>query len=95
MFNKHFFHDKENYLNFLKESKNLLILIDPPYGGMVSLVANTLELIKIDFNKENLSIFLFYPYFMENWIKKSLPELKMLDYKVIRILILKILKENI
>ena len=27
-------------------------------------------------------MFLFYPYFNENWISKWLPEFKMLDYKV-------------
>lgn len=48
MFNNHFFSSdkKENYLSFLKKSKNLLLIVDPPYGGIVKLIANTIELIK-------------------------------------------------
>ena len=48
MFNNHFFvlNQKESYFNFLNKSTKLLIVIDPPYGGIVKLIANSLELIK-------------------------------------------------
>ena len=32
--------------DFLNKSKKLLLVIDPPYGGIVKLIANSLELIK-------------------------------------------------
>jgi hypothetical protein len=48
MFNNHFFvlNQKESYFDFLNKSKKLLLVIDPPYGGIVKLIANSLELIK-------------------------------------------------
>ena len=45
-FNNHFFDKKESYLKFLNDSKKLLIIIDPPYGGLIRLIANTIENIK-------------------------------------------------
>jgi hypothetical protein len=43
--------------------------------------------LNLDFNQtgndeKKFAVFLFYPYFMESWIEKWLPEFKMLDYKV-------------
>lgn len=56
MFNNHFFFGRNSYLKFVSESNNVLIIIDPPYGGLVKLIANTInclingnELITIDF----------------------------------------------
>lgn len=43
MFNNHFFYNQKSYLEFVKSSKNLLVVIDPPYGGFVKLVANTIQ----------------------------------------------------
>jgi hypothetical protein len=83
MFNNHFFYGKKSYLNFIKNSKKLLIIIDPPYGGIVKLIANTINLIKKDCSIETkVDTILFYPYFMETWIKRWLSNLQMLDYKV-------------
>jgi hypothetical protein len=82
MFNHHFFHDKQSYLKFLNKSNNLLIVIDPPFGGLIKLIAHSIEKIKNELPNKNVSIILFYHYFNETWIKKWLPDLKMIDYKV-------------
>ena len=87
MFNCHFFKDsshKQAYLDFMARSEKLTIIIDPPYGGMVKLIANTIEKLKKDFKGQasNLTIMVFYPYFIEPWINKWLPDLKMVDYRV-------------
>lgn len=84
MFNNHFFSNKETYTSFLKQSKNVLLIIDPPYGGIVKLIANSIRQIQGDFGKDNgkMSTLLFYPYFTEMWVNKWLPEFKMIDYKV-------------
>ncbi len=46
MFNNHFFNENESYLKFLKTSKKMFVIIDPPYGGIIKLIANTIESIK-------------------------------------------------
>ena len=46
MFNNHFYYGQNQYEKFLARSKNILILIDPPYGGLVKLVSHTLERIQ-------------------------------------------------
>ncbi len=81
MFNNHFFHGKKSYLNFINNSTKLLVLIDPPYGGLVKLIANTINKLLEDCGTK-ASISLIYPYFMESWIEKWLPDLKMGDFKV-------------
>jgi len=83
MFNNHFFTSPEAFREFLNKSENLFILIDPPYGGLVKLTAHTLkQIFKMTENKKTVSIFLFYPYFIEPWVNKWLPSFNMLDYKV-------------
>ena len=82
MFNNHFFSDKEGYTKFLNKSKKLLIIMDPPFGGIVKLISHSIDQIKGDCPHKNVSVILFYPYFIESWIKKWQSELKMIDYKV-------------
>lgn len=38
MCNHHFFQDKSNYLEFLKTSRKLAIIMDPPFGVKVELI---------------------------------------------------------
>lgn len=82
MFNNFFFYDREMYETFLSKAKNILILIDPPYGGLVKLISNTIKSILENLSDKKTSIFLIYPYYMENWITNWLCDFKMLDYKV-------------
>ncbi len=84
MFNHHFFIENQTYKNFLNNSKKLLLIIDPPYGGMVKLVANSILRIKEDAPPDTtVSTMLFYPYFTEVWVKKWLDNFHMIDYKVL------------
>jgi hypothetical protein len=46
MFNNHFFECKESYMDFIRRSTKILLIIDPPYGGLVSLISNTIDTIK-------------------------------------------------
>jgi 16S rRNA G966 N2-methylase RsmD len=46
MFNNHFYYGKDQYEKILANSQKMLVLIDPPYGGFVKLVSNTLECIQ-------------------------------------------------
>ncbi|XP_076345837.1 rRNA N(6)-adenosine-methyltransferase ZCCHC4 isoform X1 [Tachypleus tridentatus] len=93
MFN-HFFFDGETaeatYKNFLlKDDENsLLVMLDPPFGGLVDVISHTLKKI---FNtwrngrcdtSADLPFFWFFPYFNEARIQQCLPSLNMLDYKV-------------
>ena len=82
MFNNHFFRDKEIYAKFLQNSKKVLLIIDPPFGGIVKLIANTVGQIKKDYGRETISTMLFYPYFTEMWINNWLSGFKLIDYKV-------------
>ncbi|RMZ99908.1 zinc finger CCHC domain-containing 4 [Brachionus plicatilis] len=55
MFNNYFFYDKKKYELFLAKAKNLLVIIDPPYGGMVKLISNTINTIMKDKEDGNFS----------------------------------------
>jgi hypothetical protein len=83
MFNNHFFSSPEAFRAFLDKSNDLFILIDPPYGGIVKLIAHTIkQLLQMTENKKSVTIFLFYPYFIEYWVSQWFPFFNMLDYKV-------------
>lgn len=73
MFNYYFFDsDGEDCLkNFLHNSKQILILIDPPFGGLIECLAKSIDKIRTKFlssNQHKVSIVLFFPYFNEHWI---------------------------
>ncbi|XP_074659207.1 rRNA N(6)-adenosine-methyltransferase ZCCHC4-like [Tubulanus polymorphus] len=90
VFNGHFFDGEDSvatYQQFLAE-KELVVLIDPPFGGRIDVLSSTVRKIEADWRKqaqcdsEVLSLMLFCPYFMEPRILESLPAIKMLDFKV-------------
>lgn len=61
--------------------------MDPPFGGRVEPLADTVNTIikeyqKINNSKDKLPVFWIFPYFMETHILNSLPDFVMLDYKV-------------
>ncbi|KAJ8923386.1 hypothetical protein NQ315_001944 [Exocentrus adspersus] len=91
-FNHHFFFSegKTVFYDFLKMTKgvNTALITDPPFGGRVEPLAFTLTTINSEYKNINnvqndLPIFWVFPYFMEPQILNSLPEFKMLDYKVL------------
>jgi hypothetical protein len=57
MFNHHFFNGVEGvstYEQFLKEGKNnLAVVMDPPFGGKVEIIANTLQKIDKEYKRLN------------------------------------------
>lgn len=94
LFNNHFFGGKSSkkvMKQFLSENadEKVVILLDPPFGGLVDAISYTLE--KINkwwqaINKkpstESVPILWFFPYFLEPRIIKSMPNMVMMDYKV-------------
>lgn len=97
MFNHHFFNgvsSKLRYEHFLKDScgndKKLAILVDPPFGGLLQVLAHTIKSITDEWNCLNsscvqcdlLETFLFFPYFHEKMLKEFFPSFNMADYQV-------------
>ncbi|XP_041360423.1 rRNA N6-adenosine-methyltransferase ZCCHC4-like [Gigantopelta aegis] len=89
MFNHHFFggqEDRDLFDKFVAEGKDgkIVILIDPPFGGMVEALGNTLRMLmkQCKHGDSSVPVFWFFPYFMEKRITESVPEFSMLDYKV-------------
>ncbi|ESO02720.1 hypothetical protein HELRODRAFT_185018 [Helobdella robusta] len=94
MFNHYFFtpSSKSEYLKFLKSARdldesgsNVIILIDPPFGGFIELILFTLATVAKEFygkdSKRELCTILFHPYFMEEKIC-SKTSFNMSDYTV-------------
>uniref|UniRef100_T1IIY1 CTCHY-type domain-containing protein n=1 Tax=Strigamia maritima TaxID=126957 RepID=T1IIY1_STRMM len=94
LFNHYFFrgdNSKDVYRNFMKctGDDKILIMLDPPFGGLTDVIAYTLKLISKDWflvnGKTNtshiISTFLIFPYFMERRIIDTL-SFSMLDYQV-------------
>jgi len=89
MFNDFFFdatNGKKSFDKFLSDahSNEILIIVDPPFGGMATLLANTLSKLWKECGDDNLvATMLVFPYFLESHvINTSMSTLQMLDYKV-------------
>lgn len=66
---------------------SVALVMDPPFGGRVEPLADTVNAIVRDYQKfsegsSKLPIFWVFPYFMEPHMVNSLPDFVMLDYKV-------------
>ena len=87
MFNHYFFNGqgKSNYQKFValkgSKKKSFAIITDPPFGGRVEFVANTLKTISNEVDN-NAHLFWIFPYYMESQISQVLPNLKMSDYQI-------------
>ncbi|XP_063976689.1 rRNA N6-adenosine-methyltransferase ZCCHC4 [Diachasmimorpha longicaudata] len=102
LFNHHFFTEESHqvFKDFLTQDngKNMFLVCDPPFGGRVEFMSQTIKSItdshrtfnKLD-NDEILKIFFIFPYFMESIMQNKsnprgldggLKDLKMSDYKV-------------
>nr|XP_039248422.1 rRNA N6-adenosine-methyltransferase ZCCHC4-like isoform X2 [Styela clava] len=95
MFNHYFIDESFDKLrNFVEKSEShsrICLVLDPPFGGLVDAIANTLKWISSCSFPENskssktenlLPILWIFPYFMEKRITGALPSLHMLDYQV-------------
>ena len=96
MFNR-FFYDgdasRQQYASFMSRP-NLAVLMDPPFGGLVDVLARRVQSMMDDRTArgpdqlsarqtaDTLSVFWIFPYFMEAKIVGALPDFSMLDYKV-------------
>lgn len=60
---------------------SLAIVVDPPFGGLVQVLAHSIRKLWNVAGKE-LPTFLVFPYFMESHMLAALPSLRMMDYQV-------------
>lgn len=85
MLNTHFYQENgvNNLKKFFKKSKKLCILVDPPFGAILSAVEGSLDKLKRMFLSVVLSgktgVIVFSPIFTG----KHLHNLSIVDYKVI------------
>ncbi|KAK2192869.1 hypothetical protein NP493_21g06031 [Ridgeia piscesae] len=92
MFNHYFFRGAaacSAYKKFLSHTtaEEIILVMDPPFGGLVEVIIHTIRRIMADWSCDTndgreLPVFWFFPYFLEHWIVKGLPSLRMLHYKV-------------
>lgn len=85
MFNHHFFDSRgqKQYLNFITSNpaQDLLIVMDPPFGGMVEVLAHGLHAVLDDVGTECRILWVF-PYFMQKLLSEQFPGFEMISYKV-------------
>lgn len=95
MFNHYFFNNSDSERTFKEfitandSSKKLAVVVDPPFGCLVDVMAHSLQKIiniwqELSKNASGmiLPIFMFLPYFMEKKVLEALPSFFMSDYKV-------------
>ncbi|KAF3697522.1 Zinc finger CCHC domain-containing protein 4 [Channa argus] len=95
MFNHHFFGGEASssvLQAFLAESdgEKVVMVADPPFGGLVKPLANSFSLISqtwkklqsSDHSNADIPMMWIFPYFFEPRILECLPSLSMLDYQV-------------
>ncbi|XP_029382318.1 rRNA N(6)-adenosine-methyltransferase ZCCHC4 isoform X2 [Echeneis naucrates] len=95
MFNHHFFVGEASSAvlqSFLSESdgEKVVMVADPPFGGLVKPLANSFSLISQTWGKlqnsgsstSDMPMIWIFPYFFEARILECLPSLIMLDYQV-------------
>lgn len=80
MFNHHFFNEtsKQHFLAFITsfKLKDLVIIVDPPYGGLVELIMHSINLISKQVAGDEydgcfIKTLLVFPYFIESKICKN------------------------
>nr|XP_002738407.1 PREDICTED: zinc finger CCHC domain-containing protein 4-like [Saccoglossus kowalevskii] len=95
MFNHHFFDGDESekyFQDFLHRNggDGVVVVTDPPFGGLVEVLAFTIKRIMMLWHKDKTDVCRFqdlpviwtFPYFLEFRIVKWLPSFHMSDYKV-------------
>ncbi|XP_041842374.1 rRNA N6-adenosine-methyltransferase ZCCHC4 [Melanotaenia boesemani] len=92
MFNHHFFDGQASasVLNTFLDGEKVVMVADPPFGGLVKPLANSFSLISQTWRKLQTSdaggvdmpMMWIFPYFFEARILECLPSFSMLDYQV-------------
>jgi len=84
----HFFFDKgareKTFETFISKcvAEETMIVMDPPFGGLLDVLQQTLSKIWKLFSAESVPTMMIFPYFLENHVSRSLPSLLLHDYKV-------------
>ncbi|KHJ45090.1 hypothetical protein D918_04394 [Trichuris suis] len=79
---------KMHFKQFLESCQHLLVVVDPPFGGLAKRIGKMLQTIKrihsVVHQSANVACdFLWvFPYFMERKVTAAMPQLRMLDYQV-------------
>lgn len=95
LFNNFFFNglkDEKTFNNFIEKSpkESIVVLIDPPFGGLIEAMAKTIDKIseiwrkcnQIEDKSQTIPLLLFFPYFNEKRITTTIPSLRMSDFMV-------------
>lgn len=91
MFNHHFFHPQAAaVLQAFLGGQKVVMVADPPFGGLVKPLANSFSQISQTWRKqqssggaaEDMAMVWIFPYFFEPRILECLPSFSMLDYQV-------------
>lgn len=92
MFNNHFFGGEEKqkqFQRFLADGANerTCLVTDPPFAARTEILSHTLRAIAQWYREANgfgrlLPVVWIFPYYMESYVRGSMPEIEMLDYKV-------------
>lgn len=95
LFNNYFFDGlkaEKTFEKFINDSPkgSLILIIDPPFGGLIEAIAKTINKISEMWRKSNqilsdnqlIPMMLLFPYFNEKRITTSMPSLSMSDYMV-------------
>ncbi|CAG2112848.1 unnamed protein product, partial [Medioppia subpectinata] len=95
LFNNYFFggvKDEKTFRRFIANSvkEPIVVLIDPPFGGLIDPMAKTIDKISEIWRKYHqisdesikIPVLLFFPYFNEHRIKTTIPVLSMSDFMV-------------
>lgn len=82
MFNNYFFEERKNiFIEKLKKPLKTLIIIDPPFGGVLSLIEYSItSLINEVHGTTNLIVVM--PFFMNKRLKKTFKNIELCDYKI-------------
>ena len=84
----HFFFDKGSrkkiFETFVSKClpEETLIILDPPFGGLLNVLEKTISKIWNLFGVESIPTMMVFPYFLENHVGQNLQSLLMHDYKV-------------
>lgn len=93
MFNNFFFggdNAQTQFETFLKQSdynENCCLFTDPPFGCRTEALAYSIQTISRSYRQINnfqriLPVLWIFPYFMETYVRNSMSEMEMVDYKI-------------
>ncbi|KAI6178350.1 hypothetical protein M3Y98_00491300 [Aphelenchoides besseyi] len=84
MLNDHFYQSngRKDLDNFLASARRLMIVVDPPFGVLITALQKTIEKVKARFLSKQPKGRVQCLFFLPLFLRKHLNELQMIDYKV-------------